>query len=71
MLTAKENMRQVILGGNSDRLVNQYEAINLLFHPFMLASPLLKPGDTFMGMPASLNIAHANSYQVQIPSLVA
>ena len=45
MLTAKENMRQVILGGNPDRLVNQYEAINLLFHPFMLTSPLLKPGD--------------------------
>ena len=45
MLTAKENMRQVILGGNPDRLVNQYEAIQLLFHPFMLASPLLKKGD--------------------------
>ena len=45
MLTAKENMRQVILGGNPDRLVNQYEAIQLLFHPFMLSSPLLKKGD--------------------------
>ena len=45
MLTAKENMRQVILGGKPDRLVNQYEAIALLFHPFMLASPLLKKGD--------------------------
>ena len=45
MLTAKENMRQVILGGNPDRLVNQYEAIQLLFHPFMLSSPLLKRGD--------------------------
>ena len=45
MLTAKENMRQAILGGNPDRLVNQYEAIQLLFHPFMLSSPLLKRGD--------------------------
>ena len=45
MLTAKENMRQVILGGTPDRLVNQYEAINLLFHPFMMfSSPLLKKG---------------------------
>ena len=46
MLTAKENMRQVILGGTPDRLVNQYEAIQLLFHPFMMfSSPLLKKGD--------------------------
>ncbi len=45
MLTAKENMRQVILGGAPDRLVNQYEALNLLIHPFFLASPLLKKGD--------------------------
>ena len=46
MLTAKENMRQVILGGSPDRFVNQYEAIALLFHPFMMfSSPLLKKGD--------------------------
>jgi len=45
MLTAKENMRQVILGGNPDRLVNQYEAISLLFHPYMMfSSPLLQKG---------------------------
>lgn len=45
MLTAKENMREVIRGGNPDRLVNQYEAIALLFHPFMMfASPLCQKG---------------------------
>ena len=45
MLTAKENMREVIRGGNPDRLVNQYEAISLLFHPFMMfASPLCAKG---------------------------
>ena len=45
MLTAKENMREVIRGGNPDRLVNQYEAISLLFHPFMMfASPLCQKG---------------------------
>ena len=38
-------MRQVILGGNPDRYVNQYEALALLFHPFLLATPLLKKGD--------------------------
>jgi len=49
MLTAKENMRQVILGGNPDRFVNQYEALSLLFHPFMMfASPLLQKGQPDM-----------------------
>ncbi len=44
MLTAKENLRQTIIGGTPDRLVNQYEAINLLFHPFLLAYPLQQKG---------------------------
>ena len=48
MLTAKENMRQVILGGNPDRLVNQYEALSLQIHPAMMMSPLLKKGDPDM-----------------------
>ena len=38
MLTAKENMREVVKGGNPDRLVNQYEAIQLLFYPYMMHS---------------------------------
>lgn len=45
MLTARQNMDEVIRGGKPDRFVNQYEAIQLLFHPFMMKSPLLKPGD--------------------------
>ncbi len=44
MLTAKENMREVIRGGNPDRYVNQYEAIQLLFHPYMMTQPLLQKG---------------------------
>ena len=44
MLTPKQNMLEVIRGGNPDRFVNQYEAIQLLFHPFMFANPLLQPG---------------------------
>ena len=44
MLTAKQNMIECIKGGNPDRFVNQYEAIRLLFHPFMFASPLLQEG---------------------------
>ena len=38
MLTAKENMREVVRGGNPDRVVNQYEAVQLLLHPFMMFS---------------------------------
>ena len=45
MLTAKQNMLEVIRGGNPDRFCNQYEGIALLFHPIMFRSPLLKPGD--------------------------
>ena len=42
MLTAKENMREAVRGGNPDRFVNQYEAVALLMHPYMLTQPLLK-----------------------------
>ena len=63
MLTAKQNMREVIRGGNPDRFVNQYEAISLLFHPFLLASPLLKKGD--------MNVVNAwgvtNSFPANVP----
>ncbi|MDR2957005.1 MAG: hypothetical protein LBU61_02335 [Coriobacteriales bacterium] len=44
LLTAKENMRQTIFGGKPDRFVNQYEAINLMFHPYMMSSPMPAPG---------------------------
>lgn len=36
MLTAKENMREVIRGGNPDRLPNSYEALRLLVHPLLM-----------------------------------
>ena len=35
MLTAKENLREAVRGGNPDRFVNQYEAVQLLFHPLL------------------------------------
>ncbi len=44
MLTARENMIEVIEGGNPDRFVNQYEAISLLFHPGTFRSPLTPKG---------------------------
>ena len=47
MLTPKQNMLEVIKGGNPDRFVNQYEAVQLLFHPFMFTNPLLQPGQEY------------------------
>ena len=38
MLTAKQNMMETIRGGNPERFVNQYEAVQLLFHPYMMHS---------------------------------
>jgi len=35
MLTAKQNMQEVIRGGTPERFVNQYEAVRLLFHPYL------------------------------------
>ena len=45
MLTAKQNMQETIRGGNPDRFVNQYEAINLLFHPYMAKAGGANKGD--------------------------
>ena len=46
MLNAKQNMQEVIRGGNPDRFVNQFEAVQLLFHPFLaFSNPLLNKGD--------------------------
>ena len=45
MLTARQNLEEVIKGGNPDRFSNQYEGLKLLFHPFMMfSSPLLQKG---------------------------
>jgi len=44
MLTAKENMKRTIFGGETDRLVNQYEAMSLCFHPFFMAYPFVSKG---------------------------
>lgn len=44
MLTAKENFREVVKGGNPDRIVNQYEAMQLVFDGFTMSAPLLQKG---------------------------
>ena len=45
MLTAKENMRRAINNTGPDRYVNQYEAMKLLFHPFMFHNPMAQKGE--------------------------
>ncbi len=39
MLTARQNMMEVIRGGNPDRFCNQFEAVHLAFNPFVFRSP--------------------------------
>lgn len=47
MLTAKQNLQETIRGGNPERFVNQYEAITLMFHPYIAHSnALLAKGQT-------------------------
>jgi len=41
MLTPKQNMLEVIRGGKPERFVNQYEAIYLMFHPYIVHSNAL------------------------------
>lgn len=44
MKTARENMDAVIMNGTPDRYCNNYEAIMLQLHPFMLRSPMPQKG---------------------------
>ena len=37
MLTAKQNLKECITGGNPDRVVNQFEAISLIPHPYLMS----------------------------------
>ena len=48
MLTAKENFREVVRGGNPDRFANQYDALGIIMvNPMVAASPYpFKPGET-------------------------
>ena len=38
MLTAKQNLQETIRGGKPERFVNQFEAMQLLFHPYLMFS---------------------------------
>ena len=63
MLTAKENMREVIRGGSPDRFVNQYEAVALLMHPYMMTSPMAQKGGADVVNPWGVT----NSYPENAP----
>ena len=63
MLTAKENMREVVRGGNPDRFVNQYEAVALLVHPYLMSSPSVKKGRPDVVTPWGVT----NSFPATVP----
>ncbi|MCL1849419.1 MAG: uroporphyrinogen decarboxylase [Clostridiales bacterium] len=64
MLNAKQNMQEVIRGGNPERFVNQYEAIRLLFHPFLMFSNALLQ----KGQPDTVNAwGVTNSFPAHVP----
>lgn len=63
MLTAKENMREVVRGGNPDRFVNQYEAVALLVHPYLMSSPSVKKGGPDVVNPWGVT----NSFPANVP----
>ena len=44
MLTAKENMHEVVFNGKPDRYVNQYEAMQLLISPTFMTGEAVKEG---------------------------
>ena len=45
MLTKKQNMLEVIRGGNPDRFVKQYEAIQFILNtPYALQYPMMPEG---------------------------
>ncbi|MCL2391373.1 MAG: uroporphyrinogen decarboxylase [Oscillospiraceae bacterium] len=64
MLTAKQNMQEVIRGGKPERFVNQYEAVQLLQHPFsMFGSSRVQRGG-----PDVVNAwGVTNSYPAHVP----
>lgn len=74
MLTAKENLRETIRGGNPDRFVNQYEALQLLFHPFMTTSPLVEEGQydivNAWGVYNSFPVGTPGSFPVHTPDKI-
>ena len=45
MLTAKQNMHEVVFNGKPDRYVNQYEAMQLLISPAMMLGASAKKGE--------------------------
>ena len=44
MLTKRQNVIETMKGGNPDRFVNQYEAFQIVFHPYLASNPMPEPG---------------------------
>ena len=75
MLTAKQNLQEVIRGGNPERYVNQYEAITLMMHPYIMHSnALLQPGQENIvnawGVTNSFPIGTPGAFPVHTPEKI-
>jgi hypothetical protein len=69
VLTAKQNMQEVIRGGKPERFVNQYEAIKILFHPYMMFNDniLLKKGQPDIVNPWGVTMSFPTNVPGQFP----
>ncbi len=74
MLTAKQNLIETIRGGKPERFVNQYEAITLMFHPYLMhANTLLSPGQTAVnawGVTNSFPVGTPGAFPVHTPDKI-
>ena len=75
MLTAKQNLQEVIRGGKPERYVNQYEAITLMMHPYIMHSnALLQPGQENIvnawGVTNSFPIGTPGAFPVHTPEKI-
>ena len=69
MLTAKQNMQEVIRGGKPERFVNQYEAIQILFHPYFMFTDgiLLSKGQPYVVNPWGVTMSFPEGVPGQFP----
>jgi len=67
MLTAKQNMIETIRGGKPERFVNQYEALALLFHPYMMTNPRLERGGSAKVNPWGVTMSYPEHVPAQYP----
>ncbi|MCL2200643.1 MAG: uroporphyrinogen decarboxylase [Oscillospiraceae bacterium] len=67
MLTPKENMRETIRGGKPNRFVNQFEAIQILPHPYLMFNPGVEKGGPDVVNPWGITTSFPENVPGQFP----